>query len=1180
MQNDQQLCASLHIVVKLGVSIASRSPNRKTSLKMASSRVKLLRNKKGIQLTQLKREVAQLLQTGQDQTARIRVEHVVREEKTITAYELIDLYCELIVARLPIIETQKNCPIDLKEAIASIIFASPRCSDIPELMDIRKHFTAKYGKEFVTAAIELRPDSGVNRSMIEKLSAVAPDGPTKVKILTGIAEEHKIKWEPDWFKDNVPEPPAYVPNAPNTDKISKMNVEPQTVQASPRFEPKPDIPSNIHHVAEPENSMFAHSSAGPSATLNETVKSNQSYSGEENSLFVERQKWNMEFKDASAAAHAAAESAEMASMAARAAAEIASRGKFTENASTDSNVVQDESFRVHSARTDHSLWENPSRMQHVRADPKRNVKASGMMDENNLKKEHHHAVKHDRPNSSQQSNSPMRAVQKDGIHQNTGSRSSSKFIPYADQKESLGRYDEVQYEEELKVQHDSSPEDSEFRRSTSSGRVASKSEYEIFTDSNHRHDDDFIEDPLYGETWETRNQPKSYQSKRSDLSESYDSSMPISDPPKFDDDLYEDPIDSNIQNILYKEDLETKEPFEKYDFYSTFSQDQKVDVLGQRKYSSDSHKHLFSEGGDYSVHGEKGSTTIDDAPRFDAPHFDDDGADEDDYIQSSGRKSPEYSSPDEERSPKKFGILSSKHLYQPELSESFKNSSIYSQLVKPIRLGDDSDGATSGSDEEVQKSKYHGRTSPEVVRPSYGRRGTSIISEELTVAQHSEESLEEDFNASITKNSGSGDLLTKQQSPGSTRSRSDAKSYDRSSFSRLLEEAERLSSPRRSSLQAVPDAVDDSQDNYQSNFESGVELNVESLSGGLKNKGLRLPPYTKGTSAFSSSSSISTIDDAPKVRESSTLSSDDEIKEILGKRESIRKKKISSLQGTYFDPKGDDSLEDADGKDSISISNLSEKRFVDSLDERSSPKVPQSYIDSEDVSSGEEGVKRTVPSKHHSSAGISRRTRASGQSRAQTETRSSYKTSSATESVSEKDTSSSTALGVESSAKPKTRSGIQVESLEPRRREENKTRPSHLSKMSSREENSSPSVAGKRATSSQTEARSSHRTSSATDSVSGKSTSSSTSFAAETSARPKTKSVIQMESLEPRRREINKTKPSRLVEESSSPSVAVKQETGKTLLRENSDKKASHVHPNLPSDWDDFASRFQRKNHQ
>lgn len=35
--------------------------------------MKLLRNKKEVQVKQMKREIAQLLESGQDQTARIRV---------------------------------------------------------------------------------------------------------------------------------------------------------------------------------------------------------------------------------------------------------------------------------------------------------------------------------------------------------------------------------------------------------------------------------------------------------------------------------------------------------------------------------------------------------------------------------------------------------------------------------------------------------------------------------------------------------------------------------------------------------------------------------------------------------------------------------------------------------------------------------------------------------------------------------------------------------------------------------------------------------------------------------------------------------------------------------------------------------------------------------------------------
>lgn len=53
--------------------------------------------------------------------------------------------------------------MDLKEGIASVIFAAPRCSEIPELGDLKDIFEKKYGRDFVSAATDLRPTCGVNR---------------------------------------------------------------------------------------------------------------------------------------------------------------------------------------------------------------------------------------------------------------------------------------------------------------------------------------------------------------------------------------------------------------------------------------------------------------------------------------------------------------------------------------------------------------------------------------------------------------------------------------------------------------------------------------------------------------------------------------------------------------------------------------------------------------------------------------------------------------------------------------------------------------------------------------------------------------------------------------------------------------------------------------------------------
>ncbi|XP_026446906.1 uncharacterized protein LOC113347463 [Papaver somniferum] len=179
----------------------------KTLLKLTIPRVKLLRNRREIQLKQMRKDIAKLLENGQEATARIRVEHIIREENMMAAQEILELFSELVAVRLPIIETQRECPLDLKEAISTICFAAPRCADLPELLQVQMLFASKYGKEFITAAAELMPDCGVNRQVIELLSVRAPPAEKKLKLLKEIAEEHNLEWDPaasetEYFKSH------------------------------------------------------------------------------------------------------------------------------------------------------------------------------------------------------------------------------------------------------------------------------------------------------------------------------------------------------------------------------------------------------------------------------------------------------------------------------------------------------------------------------------------------------------------------------------------------------------------------------------------------------------------------------------------------------------------------------------------------------------------------------------------------------------------------------------------------------------------------------------------------------------------------------------------------------------------------------------------------------------------
>ncbi|XP_031276051.1 IST1-like protein [Pistacia vera] len=286
-------------LMKLGLSLFRRgfsSSKCKTAAKMAVARIKLLRNKRQAVVKQMRRDIALLLESKQDATARIRVEHVIREQNVLAANEFIELFCELIVSRLTIIAKQRECPVDLKEGIASVIFASPRCSEIPELAAMRNIFEKKYGKDFVSAATDLRPNSGVNRMLIEKLSVRTPPGEVKLKVMKEIAKEYQIDWDTTESEVELLKPPE--------ERIEGPDVFVSTTSLPLKH--KPPI-----QPVEPNKPAIRSASNGDRST--------------------------MRFEDTTSAAEAAAESAKQAIAAAQAAAHLASKGskQFTQSSGFD-----------------------------------------------------------------------------------------------------------------------------------------------------------------------------------------------------------------------------------------------------------------------------------------------------------------------------------------------------------------------------------------------------------------------------------------------------------------------------------------------------------------------------------------------------------------------------------------------------------------------------------------------------------------------------------------------------------------------------------------------------------------------------------------------------------------------------------------------------------------------------
>lgn len=169
----------------------------KVQCQLLSGRIRLTRNKSQIQLKQTRKVVADLLRTNKEENARIRVEYVIRLERTLQAYEVLELFVELLKVRAELIEKSKEMPPDMIEAISSLVYATQRITDLPELQEIRKMLGSKYGKEYVAEASSdaLCRKWHVNENLIRCLDIGAPAPEDKLACLSEIAQEHGVEWD-------------------------------------------------------------------------------------------------------------------------------------------------------------------------------------------------------------------------------------------------------------------------------------------------------------------------------------------------------------------------------------------------------------------------------------------------------------------------------------------------------------------------------------------------------------------------------------------------------------------------------------------------------------------------------------------------------------------------------------------------------------------------------------------------------------------------------------------------------------------------------------------------------------------------------------------------------------------------------------------------------------------------
>ncbi|NXG79502.1 IST1 protein, partial [Baryphthengus martii] len=148
----------------------------RVNLRLVINRLKLLEKKKTELAQKARKEIADYLAAGKDERARIRVEHIIREDYLVEAMEILELYCDLLLARFGLIQSMKELDSGLAEAVSTLIWAAPRLqSEVAEL-------------KIVTSLVF---------QLMHKLSVEAPPKILVERYLIEIAKNYNVPYEPD-----------------------------------------------------------------------------------------------------------------------------------------------------------------------------------------------------------------------------------------------------------------------------------------------------------------------------------------------------------------------------------------------------------------------------------------------------------------------------------------------------------------------------------------------------------------------------------------------------------------------------------------------------------------------------------------------------------------------------------------------------------------------------------------------------------------------------------------------------------------------------------------------------------------------------------------------------------------------------------------------------------------------
>lgn len=221
----------------------------KAILKMSIQRLRYAQEKQQALAKQSRRDVAKLLNEGKEQKAHYRVESLINDDVHIELLEILELYCELLHARVAIFNTISNevtlieSHVDdgINEAARAIVYAAIYIPEIKELVQIKDMLGLKFGNEFVKAIIEDK--IGVPEKVLQKCSPRLPKKELVELYLKEIARTYEVPYsgleelETEGVDANDAE---LTEKEPNSDKSSTNSDDSRPILAVDNDEPGDD----------------------------------------------------------------------------------------------------------------------------------------------------------------------------------------------------------------------------------------------------------------------------------------------------------------------------------------------------------------------------------------------------------------------------------------------------------------------------------------------------------------------------------------------------------------------------------------------------------------------------------------------------------------------------------------------------------------------------------------------------------------------------------------------------------------------------------------------------------------------------------------------------------------------------------------------------------------------------